>query len=215
MKICKTITAVILGFSALSCAFAKADFHLPLQTANNWSITFNTGFARYQDADDNQGKTMVGRLGFSREFFNSGGAGIGLELGLQSGNTMRFDIPKENLEILGGVPIVGTMKPMLDVLLTLTMSVDSGGSMYTILKGGASYRQLQMDRETVNDLARFNPELQAGVGYSVNNFLQTSLIYQRIFGKNIAFQVDEIIERGVIANIPTQDAVFFGLKLLF
>lgn len=214
MKICRTIT-MIFGISCMQAAIAERDFSLPLQAINAWSITVNTGFARYQDADDNQGKTTVGRLGFSREFFKLSDAGMGMELGVQSGNTMRFDIPSESLETLGGVPVVGTVKPMLDGLLTLTMPIDSGGSMYTILKGGASYRQLQMDRETVNDLARFNPEFQAGISYSVNNFLQASLIYQRVFGKNINFQVDETTERGTIANIPTQDALFFGLKLLF
>lgn len=213
MKILKITILVFL--LCMGRTYAQCGFNTSMQDVHPWLVMFNLGYADYQHADTRQGKTATGRISFARQFFTTENLSIGLETGLQTGNTMRFAIPFEMVEILGGVPVTGTIKPVSDVLATLAIPVNASGSIYATLKSGGSYRQLQMDRETINDLSEFNPEIQTGLGFAINDYLHANLFWQRIFGKNPDFKADPFTETGVMAHIPTQDAIYLGLTILF
>lgn len=173
-----------------------------------WSITASLGMEQFDSMEGLHGQTALGRLAFGYALNNH----FGLEIGVQNGNQMRLALPKKTVDVLGGVPLVGTAKPLIDVLITLkTPFLSSTTPLFALAKGGVAYRQLQMDRETINDKSQFAPELQAGFGYKVSEHLNVSLMAQYVLGKNPDVQADAISERGWIANIPTQKAILLGL----
>jgi hypothetical protein len=66
----------------------------------------------------------------------------------------------------------------------------------------------------VNDLSQISPELQAGLGYKINDYLAIHIEYQHVFGGDPYYQVNELTQTETIANIPTQKAVLLGLTLI-
>lgn len=175
-----------------------------------WSITTSLGMAQFDSMDELHGQTALGRLAFGYALTRH----FGLEMGIQNGNQMRLDLPKKTVDVLGGVPLVGTAKPLIDALITIkTPSLSSTTPLFALAKGGVAYRQLQMDRESINDRAQFSPEIQAGLGYKVSECLDVHLMVQYVLGSNPDVQVDAMTERGWIANIPSQRAIFLGLTL--
>lgn len=197
----------------LSGLLATQVLAQPLKKTNAqttpWSISASLGMSYFQHMEDLQGLTALGRLSFDYALTNL----FGLEMGIQNGNQMRFTIPKDTVDRLGGVAISGTLKPMLDTLFTLKAPL-STTAFNTILKGGLTYRQLQMDRESLNDIVRFSPQIQAGFDYGINNRLHLTAFYQYIFGNDSQLQANPLTETGSIANIPSQEAVLLGITLL-
>ena len=175
-----------------------------------WSITASLGMAHFDSMEGLHGQTALARLAFGYALTHH----VGLETGIQNGNQMRLQVPKKTIDVLGGVPVVGTAKPLLDALITVkTPPLSSTIPLFVEAKGGVAYRQLQMDRETMNDRSQFAPELQAGLGYTVREHLNVNLMVQYVRGKNPDVAVDASTERGWIANIPTQKAILLGLTL--
>ena len=205
----KHTVAILL--SGLITAPVLAQTPLPQHVQRSpWSITASMGMGSFQYMESTHGQTALGRLAFDYALTEY----LGLEAGIQNGNHMRFALPHETVNILGGVPVEGTTKPLLDLLVTAkTPTFNSALPLYGLIKGGAAYRQLQMDRETVNDLTQIAPEFQAGIGYKVSKHLDVGLMVQYVAGKNPNVQADALTETGKIANIPTQVAVFLGLTL--
>lgn len=175
-----------------------------------WSITASLGMEQFDSMEGLHGQTALGRLAFGYALTNH----FGLETGIQNGNQMRLALPKKTVDVLGGVPVVGTAKPLIDALITVkTPPLSSTIPLCVQAKGGVAYRQLQMDRESMNDRSQFAPELQAGFGYKVSEHLNVNLMIQYVRGKNPDVAVDAVTERGWIANIPTQKAILLGLTL--
>ena len=127
---------------------------------------------------------------------------------------MRLNFPKDDIFILGGVPIQAQVKPLIDVLFTFQMNLMED-TWFGFLKGGAAYRQMQIDRESVNDLSGFAPEMQAGLGYRLNEQASINLTYQYIWGKDADFKVDALEETGFLCNIPAQQALMLGFSYNF
>ncbi|HAU0369099.1 TPA: hypothetical protein JBF73_07770 [Legionella pneumophila] len=173
-----------------------------------WHITASMGMQSTEDVENSHGQSVIGRLAFQYMPIQH----IGLELGIQSGDTMRFSAAKEMVDALGGVGVVGIIKPMMDVLITAkSPHVSSSLPLYASLKAGVAYRQLQMDRESLNDLYQIKPEFQAGLGYQINQRLDVSVLYQYVAGGDPKIQANPMTERGRILNIPNQKALFLGL----
>lgn len=198
---------------ALLCVYlhpSYADCDLPL----SWGISGSLGLTHYDSVYGNDGQSVMGRLSLSTQYNLSCFLGLGLDAGIQNGNTMRLDIPKSILDELGGEPVSILVKPMIDILLTAQFTPFEDERIFGFLKGGMAYRQAQVDRNEVNDLSQFNPELQAGIGYKLNDNLALHIEYQRVFGGNPNYQVDFLTETARISNIPTQQAVLLGLSII-
>jgi hypothetical protein len=68
------------------------------------------------------------------------------------------------------------VKPTLDILLTARMQFTPDcRPVFGFLKGGMAYRVAQLDRREVNDLTKYSPEVQAGIGYQCSLSLTTAL----------------------------------------
>lgn len=211
MKIFKNF---LLTASISCCIFnpAYADF---LETEPDWALSFTTGYNQYQNTYQNEGHSAIGRLSLEKYLLDLDYMKLGLEFGVQNGNNMRLDIPKSMLDSLGGLPVGIEVKPSLDLLLDSKIPFDIESTLYFFIKGGVAYRRAQIDRITVNSMTKYSPELQVGLGYQVNDFLGLNLGYQRIFGGNPNFTVNEVAETGHINNIPTQQGVLLGISVLF
>lgn len=205
-----TFLLATLWFGGFGCANACSNCDSPLR----WGFSGSLGLSRYDFVYNKDGQSTIGRLSFNTQYIASDFFALGLEAGVQNGNTMRLDIPKSTLDLLGGEPVTIIVKPMVDLLVTAQVTPFDDVGFFGFIKGGVAYRQLQVDRNEVNDLSKTSPELQAGVGYKINDNLALHMEYQHIFGNNPYYQVNELSETATIANIPTQKAVLIGLTLI-
>ncbi|MBX9703481.1 MAG: DUF2490 domain-containing protein [Silvanigrellaceae bacterium] len=206
----KLIKAFIILMSTVQVAFACNECN-----ANLWTIDGMLGMTQFEDVNNHDGQTAVGRLALGHGLLTERFGKIGLEAGIQSGHSMRLLFPKESIDALGGVPIEANLNPMLDVLLSFkTNSVDAF-PLFAWLKGGVIYRKMQIDRPSVNDVYDFAPELQAGLGYKINERTSVNLGYQYIWGSKPSLVVNEIAETGILCHLPSQQSLMLGFSFNF
>lgn len=212
-KICKSLTGCILLTAATMSAHTAP-------TPCPWIFTGSLGYTQFQDMFRNEGQTALGRIAIGKEFFMSdelafgSELSIGVEIGLQTGNTMQLDVPQATLDILGGLPIQSSVKPILDVLATLRTNTLENAPIFMQFKAGAAYRQWHFEnRDSVASLSKASPELQIGLGYLINDMAFITLSYQGIFGGNPDFLVNATNYTGYVSKIPGQNGVLLGLSL--
>jgi hypothetical protein len=205
----KRLAALLVsGFLSMPLLAHTTRHHNDANTP--WSITASMGLGTMPYMEGAHGQTPLGRLAFDYAFTQH----LGLEMGIQNGNHMRFALPKETVMTFGGVPVEGTLKPALDILLSArTPYLNSDIPLYSVAKAGVMYRQLQMDRESMNDLIQNTAELQAGIAYQFNQHVDVQLMYQYVFGAYPDIQVDALTEIGHIAHIPAQSSVLLGIRV--
>lgn len=179
-----------------------------------WLLTASFGYTNVQNMYENDGQSALGRLAIGKEFFTAAQLNCGLEFGVESGNTMRFAASQLLLDELGGLPIQSTLKPMLDLLITLRTVPLEKTPMFGQLKGGLAYRHWQFDdRSSINDLSQLAGEVQAGLGAPISERINLAILYQGIFGGNPNFSVNVLEGMGHVDSIPIQQGVL--LSLLF
>jgi hypothetical protein len=180
-----------------------------------WIVVGSLGYTAYQNILDCDSQTVLGRFAIAKELFGTPYSNFGLELGVQSGNTMHLDVSEATLDELGGLPIQSTMKPMVDLLATAKIT-PTNSPFFALLKGGIAYRHWQFDgRNSVNNLSKFSGEVQAGAGYSIGSLASLSLLYQGVFGGNPNFTVSEVCPSGRVSRIPTQQGVLLSFSFNF
>lgn len=217
----KQLKQLAVHFLTLTCAL----FFSPVFAQNTpnpcpWIFTGNLGYGQYQDMFKDDGRTAIGRFAVGKEFFKSdemafgSEIALGLELGVQTGNSMRLEVPQVTLNLLGGLPIQSTLKPSLDVLMTLRTNTLENAPLFMQLKAGVMYRQWQFEnRDSINTLSKAAPELQLGIGYLISDMAFATLSYQGVFGGKPDFTVNRVYHTGEVANIPSQNAILLGLSL--
>ncbi|MFJ1270118.1 hypothetical protein ACD661_16290 [Legionella lytica] len=204
--IIKSSVVTLLG--VLSMTQVQAKINNAPEPYTPWHINASMGLQSTLDAEAHHGESAIGRLSFEYMPIQY----LGVELGIQSGNAMRFTADKETIDTLGGVGIEGRIKPMIDVLLTVkSPNISSALPLYATAKAGVAYRQLQLDRESINDVSQTKPEFQAGLGYRANSHLEITLTYQYLCGGNPKIRANPLTESGHISNIPIQRALLLGL----
>lgn len=142
---------------------------------------------------------------------------VGTELGFQSGNDMRLEASSAVIDTAGGLPIQATLKPVVDLLLTVKGQFKPESSVFYVVKGGIAYRQLQLENRTSSrdSLSKVNGELQIGLGYSITPQMMVTAFYQGIYGSSNADVGLDTNEDVTISSIPTQQAVFLGVEYSF
>lgn len=210
MKRLKTI-AMILGMFSASFAQAACDFC----NDKPWTIDAALGAAFYQDTGKSDAQGTIGRLSIGYTFINQAFFMLGLEGGVQNGNHLRLVFPKSDISTLGGVPIDAEIKPIMDIMLSLKTESIGETPLYLWGKFGGAYRQLRLDRESVNSVKSFSPEVMAGLGWHINKQVAFTLGYQYINGDKPTLSVNSNTETGVLRNIPAQQAVLAGFSFNF
>jgi hypothetical protein len=179
-----------------------------------WIVIGSLGYTHYQNVNECDDSTAFGRFAISKDLISSRFSNFGLEVGLQSGNSMRLSVSEVTLDELGGLPIQSVMKPMLDVLVT-ARSVPLGSTpFFAQFKGGITYREWQFQgRDSVPNKSEFAGEVQAGFGYSITQVASVSLLYQRVYGGNPNFNVSDVCPSGFIETLPTQQGIMLSFSL--
>lgn len=204
------IIALFLG-GFISSAHACIDCDdLPIR----WGFSANLGATQYKAMYLQDGQSALGRLSLESRYPFSEFASIALEAGIQNGNAMRLALPKSTLDLLGGEPVFIHVKPMIDVLLSAQIKPMEDLGFFGSIKGGIAFRQMQVDRNEVNDLSKVSPEIQAGLGYQINDYMAIHFHYQHVFGGDPNYQVNETLTSATISNIPSQNSVLLGLTLI-
>lgn len=177
-----------------------------------FSINGAFGVGNYAKATKQEDQA-IGRLSLS-SLLKKGNLAFGIEGGLQTGNTIRFDFPEEDIFVLGGVPIEVQIKPLLDILLITRIDIPNK-PLFGMLKGGIAYRQMQADRQSVNNVTDVAAEIQAVVGLMISKNASINLSYQYIFGTDPTLKVDPSTESGILSHIPEQQALMLGFSYNF
>lgn len=207
-KIITVLSLFCSGFFSPAQACFTCD--MPL----HFGISADIGFTQYNKVYLQDGQSVLGRLSLQTQYSPSDFFALGIESGLQNGNTMRLNLPKSTLDLLGGEPVSVMVKPMIDLLGTLQVTPFDDFGLFGVLKGGVAFRQLQVNRNEVNDLSKTSPEFQAGLGYKINDNMAFHINYQQILGGNPNYQINPFTETATISNIPGQKTILFGLNLI-
>lgn len=214
-----------VGVTAGQMGASDRDVYQP------WSFTGSLGYTWYNDAYDGgptadplaqapigDGETAFGRFAIARDIWGFqkarlGKIRFGVEVGVQSGNIIRPNIPQVSLDVIGGLYPQLNIKPMLDILGTASWKPLDAIPALALVKLGAAYRRLQInDRVTFNDLSQVGFEIQAGLGYQITNRATLSLLYQGVFNENTTYGIDPTLFIGHVSNIPSQNGLMLSLS---
>lgn len=219
MAIKKWITAII------GCSLTLGAMADTTEKYHPWSFIGSLGYTWYNDFYDGStadlsaqeaigdGQTALGRFAIARDLGALNTVRFGIELGVQSGNTARLDIPQSTIDELGGILPQVTIKPILDLLATASWQPVKSIPVYALIKPGIAYRRLQVnDRVTFNDLSEVAFELQAGLGMRISDRANLSLNYQGIFAGNTTYTINTTTFTGNISNIPMQNGLLLSLS---
>ncbi|OYV54384.1 MAG: hypothetical protein B7X00_01405 [Legionella sp. 21-45-4] len=220
----------VLAASVAVALNATAGTMGAVEEAHPWSVLGSLGYTWFNDAYSGgaladptaqtaigDGQTVVGRFAIARDVYAYDFEGFktvhfGLELGVQNGNTIRLGIPQANLDIVGGLPVQSTIKPMMDLLGTLTLQPMDEYPAFGVVKLGVAYRRMQInDRVTFNDLSEAAFEVQGGLGYKISDRADLSLSYQGIFNGSTNYTINSTTFTGHVSNIPNQNGLLLTL----
>lgn len=160
------------------------------------------------------GQTAVERLAMNHDIISRNDWAAGVELGVQTGNSMSLSASQVAQNALtSGLPIQTTIKPMIDLLATVKKILGTS-SFFLEGKAGAAYRRWQFNNlSTIGDLSQFAPELQVGMGYQINLHVSMSLLYQGIYGRTPNLVVNTTTGVGSVSQIPSQNGLLLSLSM--
>ena len=173
------------------------------------------GFGTIDGAYHQDGQFGQFRLSLGCDAYSWDKVTIGVEGGIQSGNTMRLQMKIPNRDLAGGLYPQMVLKPVIDLLATVRYNFIS--KYHLLLKGGAAYRQMQFtDRTSAkDDLRSVNGELQAGIGYQLTKHTRIVGLYQGIYAHartKYQLTTDSYV---LLRHIPLQQAGFLGVEYAF
>jgi hypothetical protein len=212
----KKILSILVCLSFSLPVFA----HTSSKSASVWwspsriSVGAYGGYGNVSGAYKQDGQVTQGRLALGLRVAEYKSLSFGAEAGVQSGNTMRLYPSDTFIAATGGLPVQSTLKPLLDILVTMKGQLFPGHRLFGTLKAGAAYRQLVFDdRSSTRDgLRKVNGELQAGLAFNLTNHATLTAFYQGIYsGANAGLAINSVGDV-TISRIPTQHAGFLGLE---
>lgn len=183
---------------------------------SGWYAVVSGGFGVFSKMMKSDGYTPMARMALGRDVLSFKDATVGLEAGLQNGNRARIKTTGAVLAALGGPAVQSTLKPVIDLLVTVhSKMLHHGNGLGVFAKVGGALRMMQFDRTSLHNARKINPELQFGLEKDVSNQLAVNVFYQGIYGGTSRLAVTGALGagRGNITNIPSQQAIFIGLKL--
>jgi hypothetical protein len=204
---------VFLLVGANSLLYSEELSEGPGSSYRSWLYTGGYGgYTVISGAYGSDGEVAQARFVMGFEDPRKNRFGLGAEIGIQSGNTMRLLANQGVIDSAGGLPIQTTLKPFIDLLGTFTCRFTDAFSF--VLKGGCAYRQLQFEGRTSrrDSLQRINGEFQGGISYQLSRQVRIMTYYQRIFSGHTAEVQLEPNYDVTINCIPTQQGGFLGIE---
>lgn len=172
------------------------------------------GYGVLSGAYKNDGASVFGRLAFGVDAWTWKRLGLGFEMGVQSGNTIRLQASDPIIASAGGLPIQATLKPFIDFLASLKCRLTDSDPFFLFVKGGFAFRQLQlMERTSSRDfINRVSGEIQGGFSYQLTPHGRISVSYQAIIS-NSSSKIALSPSNNILLNhIPTQQGALFGIE---
>jgi hypothetical protein len=185
----------------------------PMVEVHPWSVTASLGYTSYKYGADGTGQTPIGRFAIGKAFCDLGQSSFGAEIGVQNGNAMRLFIDPTDLNLLAGLPIDAHVKPMLDLLATLRISLAQNVPLFLDIKGGIVYRRMYLDQDNINNKSQFGGEFQGGIGMPIADSSTLSVLYQGVYGGSLGYSVNPVSLNGSIKNIPVQNGILLSLNI--
>jgi hypothetical protein len=212
-----------LSIAALSSTVNSASLSsLSNLTKGAWGFGGNLGYTNYSDQDAGS-HTAVERFHIEKELkeTNNHKFKIGLEGGVQNGNTMQIAVTDTQLTQIGGVIPWSTVKFMSDILVTFKYKPKEDSKTFLVVKGGAMWRQWVSNSVYINSLNQTAGELQAGIGTMVSDKVEFSVVYQGIYGaspnmtQNDSTLSTTDVQLVNVSNIPVQNGFLVGATVFF
>lgn len=218
MSMIRRMHLIMLGCLLSFNAFCSSDIPVLMISNsdylnNRWSVLASIGYTEFQKTHGSGGQTALGRFALGAELLATSQTNFGLELGVQTGNRMKLEIPHGALSVFGNIART-TMRPMLDLLITAHANPVNESLLFTQIKGGLAYRHWQMDSVFFNNKSEFSGEFQAGFGYPITEISNLNLLYQGIFGGNPKLRIRPYSFAGYIANLPIQHGLLLGFSII-
>ena len=201
--------------AAIDSVYKQEAAQCPWWSASRIYMGAYGGYGVVSGAYDNDGDVAFSRLTLGLHAYEYQQISFGAELGVQSGNTMRLDASSAVINSLGGLQPQATLKPFIDLLVTVKKQLINTAPLFGILKGGIAYRQLQLENSNSSSdtVRKVNCELQAGLGYTLTEHAMLTAFYQGIYSNSSAgVSADASGANTYINNIPTQQAGFLGIE---
>lgn len=198
---------------------------MPMIEVHPWSVTASFGYTSFEYGTDGTGQTPLGRFAIGRSLYDLGYSSFGAEMGVQNGTSMRLFVPQAVLDYTGGLPVGVEVKPMLDLLGTLRISLTPTNAVFSDVKVGLAYRRMDVNRNTGSNKGQFAGELQLGVGMAIAESATLSVLYQGVYGSALDYTVNvdgltdtEIVlgafdRTAHIGNIPIQNGLLVSLNV--
>ncbi len=196
------ITSYFLVLNIPALAFADQ---------NPWFTSINVGYGHYNEMFRQDGTYPLLRISFGKELISAANTHLGLELGAETGNTMRLTVPQNLLDQVGGMACKTIMKPPIDLLVTSRTLMNKNISI--LLKGGAALWTWQFDSCSSKDIIDVSPEVQVGLGYTINDNSFVQLLYG--YTKGSAFNYFITAEKLEFIGTPNQHKLLLGITYLF
>jgi hypothetical protein len=185
----------------------------------NWMLIASAGYGHFANAINSDGSTGLARLALNRSFFHAVGFDFGLEAGIQNGVNMRPFVQEDVLDALGGTPILATIKPVIELLPTISRRISDNGRLLGFAKLGVAYRSMTFDRDTIPNVSKISPDLHLGLSSTISDHISLMVYYHVIYGGNPGINATlfplPANNIGKVANIPTQQGVLVGIAYNF
>lgn len=199
---------------------ATAASYAPQQSTSPWHVSAGGGYTFYPDMLGSDGESVFGRFAISRDIKEMNGMMWGLELGIQTAAQMRLELTPTQNSDLGDTSVISFIKPMADLLVSVSKSVNDDNQVSAFIKGGIAYRHMVFDRDTITPLRKINPELQVGLAKRISNNAIIALAYQGIYTGKVDLTTSnptniEGAGTGNVKNIPSQNGVLLTVNFDF
>lgn len=212
------ITSLLGVFCSLSVTAGTVHNIITQKSSPNFYVGGYGGYGNVSGGYNNDGNVAQGRFTLGIHAIQYKQWTLGGEAGIQSGNTMRLATSPTVIDSTTDLLPQATLKPFLDLLLTVKGPFYSDNPFYYILKGGIAYRQLQLEDRTStygDALNKVAGEFQAGLGVNITEHVSFNAFYQGIYSNNNAGVYLDSAGNTPIANIPTQQGGFLGVEYSF
>lgn len=182
--------------------------------SNHYYGLISGGYGNFEGVLTNDGQTGLLRLALGTQFDISCFTLLGAEIGVQTGARMRINTNNAIIAI-GSAPVFLTLKPPIDVLLTVSSRL--GATVLAVhAKAGAAYNQGMIDSMTIPNKSQVVPELQLGLSYEFSRHISLVAYYQCFFGNTPSLtHIDINSGTASLNHLPTMQAGFVGIKKSF
>ena len=165
------------------------------------------------------GSTGVGRLALNRTLLSASRFDFGLEIGVENGVNMRPIVQEEYLEAMGGVPTLAIIKPVIELLPTISSRFSDDSRIIGFAKLGIAYRSMTFGTGIISNINKLSPDLHLGLAANVSDTITLMIFYQAIFGGNPDIKSElfplPANNIGTVENIPTQQGILLGAAYNF